>query len=188
MPVILGWDLGNGGGSLARPLPQPEATPVRLFLARDNYYPGQPDVAPAVVEVWGFDPKVTVAVAFSRVRSGNVAASYPPSNLQASIRAYQLVRVDGQVIQGAELSPDETFLHGGSVDADGDDGAEFCTAAQGIRFVIEAIRVGHTSVDLVMTIQARTNERIGCEQMADALRDGLVVVASPPQVWQDGGG
>ena len=179
---IIGVDLGKGGGSKAEFLPCAPSS-MLLIPAKPTY-----DVAESssyvVVDVWGFDPKLTVALGFWRVPNANASPSdaLPSSNIHVMIKTRTLARSPaGDAVASDYIDPAKLFSSAGAfsaahIDDRGDgDGCEIKSAVQGLRFEVTGQRTGPTTVDVVLQAQARTNEPMGCRAMAIALLQGVTV-------------
>lgn len=195
---IIGWELGYGGGSEVKLLPtQPKE--ILLVAASDagvdeDYVTlVSTDVRrTSVVDIWGLDPRLTVACAFSRVpgQESRLGQLNLRKNVTATIAAYTLTKGATGITQGAPLSAAGLFLNGGSLDSEGDngndDGCELSTAAQGVRFVVTATRTSVTSHDLVLSMQCRPNVALVCRELALALAAGMTVSIPDPVIWRAG--
>jgi hypothetical protein len=176
---IMGWDLGAGGGRTAKPLPA-ESDAIRLLETRSSFYSGAEGTRTAVLEIWGLDPRVTVALQIARVRSASLPSPEggdpQVGNLRAEIHAYPLTRIDGQVLQGPEIPPENLWLNGGALnDAGVDDGCEITSAMHGVRVVVIASRAGESVHEIAATARARPNVSFACPALALAIRDQMVL-------------
>jgi hypothetical protein len=195
---IIGWELGFGGGPEVKLLPTPPRE-IPLVPASDQGVDEDyvtlvsTDVRRVVtVDIWGLDPRLTVACAFSRVPSSNAHLGGLPlrKNITATIAAYTLTRGATGVTQGAPISSAGLFLNGGALDVLGvdgnDDGCELSTAAQGVRFVLTVTRTSVTSHDIVLSLQCRPNVALVCRELALALAAGMTVTIPDPVIWRAG--
>ena len=183
---IIGWDLGYGGGSDVHLLPAaPGYSPKEILLVPATV--GSMDLnnpKSIVVDLWGLDPKLAIACAFSRVPSQNpviwTEEGAEREKIIATIAAFTLTRGVGGITQGPPL-PSDLFMNGGSVDGAGvDDGCELSTAAQGIRFVVTATATGWATHDLVLSLVCRPNVTLACRELALALAAALTVTIPSP--------
>jgi hypothetical protein len=170
---VIGWDLGRGGGPEADPLPRP-AVPILLCPAEDSI--DESAVGPLAIDldIWGFDPRLTVPVSFQRPPNANRSRDLPRGNVTAAITAHAINRLGGGIEIGAPLDVSELFNNGGVISATENDGCELVTAAEGIRFSLAISRTAETTVDLVAVVQARPNVPM-CPDVARALRAQLRV-------------
>ena len=179
--AIIGWDCGRGGGPVADLLP---CDPVEILLARaEETFEGGESAQTVVLDLWGLDPRLTVAVAFHLVPSPNRSQDISPVALLATLWANVLHRSQGAIIVGAALDKAQLFNAGGVVGVAGGDGCELTSAAEGVRFTIAAERSGSTSIDLVATVQARPNVALTCPDLLYALRETLRVSVPVPIVF-----
>jgi hypothetical protein len=176
--TITGWDCGRGGGPVADLLP---CDPVEILLARaEETYDGGEASQTVVLDLWGLDPRLTVAVAFNRVPSPNRSHDESPNWIGAAITANVLHRSHGAIVVGAALDATQLFNNNGQLDGTCDDGCELTSAAEGVRFTVLAIRTGMTTVDIVATVQARPNVALVCPDLLLALRESLRVSLPVP--------
>lgn len=180
---IIGCDLGMGGGPQIRLLP---CDPIEMLCIgfKEAYTPGEGYRA-TLFELWGLDPRLVVAVNFARVPSVNRTTDFPTGNITATIEARTLSRTaNGATVVGPVMPATDLFLNGGVLDTGSfDDGCELCTAVQGVRFLVTAIRTDATSVDIVASAVCRPNVALGCEDLALALFGGLTLSRPIPQFW-----
>jgi hypothetical protein len=182
--IITGWDLGLGGGELASLLPC-DPHEILLIQAKETYVGGGGEgisgYAYATIDIWGLDPRVTVACSFYRTPNPNRTTLVSEANISATIAAYPLMRTkQGDVRVGKQLPGAILFLNSGALDNSGvDDGCELETAMQGIRFKFAAIRTDITTHDIVAAIQAKPNVALGCAALADKLIRTMVVSVGP---------
>lgn len=173
--IVTGWDLGDGGGSRVRYLPC-ELTPLVLAPASGGWVFGE-SARYAICEVWGCDPRVTVAVALFFAPSADEAGTpYNIATSEEGMTILALTRVRGQVAPVCRLPPSELFVNGGHIGHPWEffgDGVELATAAQGIRFVIPLRRSGNTARDVLATVVARPNVALQCRDLAIELAQGM---------------
>lgn len=178
--AFIGCDLGLGGGDNAKELPCPPHE-ILLIEAKETYAGGE-GYRYGNLEIWGLDPRLTVAVAFYRTPNPNRTTMFAETAISATIAAYPLcLSKAGEVRYGRQL-PTDLFLGGGVIGSDypnNDDGCELETAMQGIRFNLTAIRTGATTHDIVCAIQARPNVSLGCNALAEKLIAQLIVKVGP---------
>jgi len=177
---IIGVDATKGGGASALYLPLEGPQELVLIVAGDNYVGGEGPKS-AYFDIWGFDPRLVVAVSFQRSRNANVADGMNTSNITAQVDAHVLVKTAGGVVTGAALPVADLFVNGGALDIGTEaDGCEIVSAVQGIRFNLGAQRTGATNVDVTVTVQVRPNVALICRALAQSLLLGVTV--SPQRV------
>ena len=177
---VIGYDLGAGGGDKAAELP---CVPFEIPLvnANANYTALEPGGI-RVVDIWGLDPRLVVAVSFQRVHRKNDPNSFNPGNLTATINAFTLARTSDGVQQIAQIPSAQLFLNGGNLDVSGnDDGCEINSAAQGIRLELIWLRSAATSHNVTAIVQARPNVALGCSDLLRKIAKSLTVQADQPQ-------
>jgi len=179
---IVGCDLGLGGGSRVALLP---CVPNEILLfSTDGAYNAGEGSRTVTLDIWGLDPRLDVAVAFSR--SSALAMRRDPSafRVTATIKAYTIVKSAFGTLLGPPLPLATLFVNGGNLDASGnDDGCELCTASQGVRFVVTASRTGVASTNVVATAICRPKVALVCPDLALALFGQLSVSIPTAQGW-----
>jgi hypothetical protein len=172
--IIIGWDLGLGGGERAKELPC-EPDDIVLIEAKDSFTPGE-GFRYAHVQVWGLDPRLAVVCAFSRSPNPSLNTTFNTGNITATITASTRTRSRGNILTGPPLPAVDLFLNGGNIDAAGnDDGCELGTGMQGVQFDLVAQRTDATSVDIVLSIQAKPRVALGCSELARKLIRNMTV-------------
>jgi hypothetical protein len=182
MTVVHSWDLGAGGGSLAEDNPT-DPKPILLTLPRgptEEYDPGE-DTHSISVDLWGLDPRIAVALAWCRQADpskGDLTVP-PKASLTATIKAYQMIRVGGEAIQGAELPAAQLFYNGGTLDATEEDGCEIESSIQGVRFTVTATAAAAplcwTHLRILMMAVARPKMPLTCPDLFKALKSRLTL-------------
>jgi hypothetical protein len=173
---LIGYDLGAGGGDNAQELPcLPYGMP--LVTANQTYTIGE-IAYPAIVEIWGLDPRLNVTFSVARVHKKNDPTFFTPGNITATIRAQLLFRTSDGVQVGPDLPIAQLFTGGGALD----DGCELVTAAQGVRFAINWVRSGNTSHEIIGYVQARPNVALGCSDLFRKLVQSLRVIQTTPTI------
>ena len=177
---IIGWDLGLGGGDAAKELPCPP-NEILLIGAKETYPGGTEGYRYANVDIWGFDPRITVVCAIYRAPNPNRTTLFPESNLTATVEAFPLVASkQGDALFRYQAMPAaDLWFNGGKLDSY-DEGCEFKMAMQGVRIKVSAIRTGETTHDVVMSLQAKPNGSLGCPDLARKLISQLVVKKGEP--------
>lgn len=180
--VIFGWDIGGGGGARAKWLP---CEPEQLVLApaRLNFVAGE-GLKVARFELWGLDPRLTVAISFARARNSSLVVTGSMANVTTAdvvipgaggIRAETLAKMGREVVTIADIDPALLFSSGGSLGLAVNDGCELATAAEGVRFYLNMIRTADNSMDVVANLVVRPNQPLGCRELALELAEQLVV-------------
>lgn len=177
-PVITGWDLSDLGGGRARWLPTIDPRPLILAEARANYVVGEA-AKEARFEIWGLDPRLSIALSFGRPRNpslplvgaiSNVVT--PPATL---IGVSALGRFGRDELVVASLDVTLLFTNGGVISPGEGDGCEIATAAEGLRFMVPLVRTGDNNCDFAVNLIVRPNQPLGCRELALALAEHLVV-------------
>lgn len=183
--VITGWDLSDGGGPRARFLPD-EPRSLVLAEARANFVPGEA-AKEARFELWGLDPRLTVALSFGRPRNPSLPivgaisnVITPPATL---IGVSALGRFGRDELVVASLDATLLFTNGAVIGMGEADGCEITTAAEGLRFIVPLIRTGDNSIDFAVNLVVRPNHPLGCRELALALAEGLTVRGVQKIVW-----
>jgi hypothetical protein len=182
---IIGVDCTKGGGIATEylPLPQGQSREMLLIRASDNWDHGE-GFRGTYFDVWGFDPRLTVAVSIQRSHNSNIITPFPHSYISALITARLLVQTAEGIVAGASLPVADLFTNGGALDdATEADGCEITSAVQGIRFVLSAQRTGSTDVDITATVQARPNVALVCRDLAMALLGNVRVTPAVASGW-----
>ena len=178
--VIVGWDLGGGGGQRVQWLPC-ELTQLVLAPARLNFVALEAAKL-ATFEIWGLDPRLTIAMSFARMANTSLALTGAKSNvttapvgIDGAIAPYALTRMGREEITVGAIDPALLFANGGKIDFSDGDGCELATATEGIRFNVPLIRNADNSFDVVVNLVVRPNQPLGCRELALALAENLVV-------------
>ena len=179
---IVGCDLGLGGGSRVVLLPC-EPNEILLVNSGAAYNAGEGSRT-VTLDLWGLDPRLDVAVAFSRSSALAMRRDATAWLVTATIRAYTIAKSTFGTLLGPEIPAASLFQNGGYLDGiGGDEGCELCTGAQGVRFVLTAARAGVASTNIVATLICRPNVALGCPDLALALFSQLRVSIPAAQGW-----
>jgi hypothetical protein len=179
---IVGCDLGLGGGARVALLP---CVPNEILLINsDAAYTAGEGSRTVTLDLWGLDPRLDVALAFSRSSAAAMRRDSSAWQVTATIRAYTIVKSTFGTLLGPEIPAASLWANGGQLDAaGGDDGCELCTGSQGVRFVLTASRTGQASTNIVATAICRPNVALVCPELALALFGGVSISIPTAQGW-----
>ncbi len=184
--VITGWDIGDGGGSNRTHWLPVDPKSMVIAPALLNFVLGEGAKA-ATFEIWGLDPRLTLAVAFGRAPNpslpltGAIANVTTPAGSVIGVDVYG--KFAGRILPVCSLDPALLFQNGGTMSPGDGDGCEIVTAAEALRFWVPLQRNGNNSYDVVVNLIVRPNQPLGCRELAIALAAQLTVVKTSTIVW-----